>query len=484
MKFTINLEIMDDISNEATLMGTSFENNLYHLDLCISNDVDINKLLSKKNFLIFLKEQLLDIKSFDLIENKEPNKKLALLKEIINSDIDIIENCEYISLEPEFFYYIENNPLMKKTNIHLNNNYSLNDKDLKDAEEKYSKYDNVFFLIEGNTTSISLSDYRKTVKCINEMSTEIKNLNLSPIEQIMYAYDLVRDRVYEDDENSLSTPRDITSVLFGNKIVCVGYANIFEKVLKNLGINVRMYKLDNIDDNKDGHMINIIHIQDKKYDIDGIYYFDLTWDSKLNINDINFLNSYKYFAKSKDEIERYYDELNDDTFNQYNEDIIYEFQEIIEEKGIKKIPQKLARTINSISTFVDGEELIDRIFLKFTNNNTYESVLEKLKKYINLISYNELNIDQLTTILFNVRKIEHEQNPEQFPFNIETFKTIIKNSNWLKKDNVEHNLLEVLTGKKFKPESETDEKIYEYINNFIEQNNLHYLFEERKKSTM
>ena len=46
----------------------------------------------------------------------------------------------------------------------------------------------------------------------------------------MYAYDMVRDKIYaevdENDDKMIS--RNLSTALLGDKIVCLGYANVFK----------------------------------------------------------------------------------------------------------------------------------------------------------------------------------------------------------------------------------------------------------------
>lgn len=257
--------------------------------------------------------------------------------------------------------------------------YNLND--YPTIKEKYQSNPNIYFHIEGNTHLINITDFEKTYNIINNIVSKIQKLNLSPIEQIMYVYDLVRDRVYK--EELITEPpyisRDLTSVLLGNRIVCVGFTNIFNQILENLGITSKKDHLKSIDPNESNHVRNIVYVYDKKYNIEGNYLFDLTLDCKDNIDDNTYLNSYRYFAKTKKEIDRYY-------------------------------PKYQSITITQISnTPID-----------------YKTLLE---------------------VLYNVRKIEHYENKEKYPLDIETITIITYNSHWLLKENDKEHFLNVTFNK-------------------------------------
>ena len=66
----------------------------------------------------------------------------------------------------------------------------------------------------------------------------IKKLHLSPLETVLYVYDLVRERKYQEEgANECHTKsRDLTSVLLGDKIVCAGFVNLFNTILEKLDI--------------------------------------------------------------------------------------------------------------------------------------------------------------------------------------------------------------------------------------------------------
>ena len=205
-------------------------------------------------------------------------------------------------------------PIILYNKIVDENIYNLND--YPTIKEQYKHNSNIYFYIEGNTQPISITEFEKTYNIINNIVSKINKLNLSQLEQIMYVYDLVRDRVYTKE--LITEPpyisRDLTSVLLGNRIVCVGFTKIFNQILQNLGITSKKEHLINLNPNESNHVRNIVYIKDKKYNIEGYYIFDLTLDCKDREFDNSYLNSYRYFAKTKKEIDRYYPKYKSKTF--------------------------------------------------------------------------------------------------------------------------------------------------------------------------
>ena len=134
------------------------------------------------------------------------------------------------------------NPCLIKEIIDKNN--EIKDKELiiqgyfnPNDLEKISNYCNILssysdivkIYLEGNNEYYSLNECYKTLLKVREIGDQIKNLNLSPMETIMYTYDIVRNRVYthEEEDENYSKSRSLSEIIFGDKIVCLGYSNLF-----------------------------------------------------------------------------------------------------------------------------------------------------------------------------------------------------------------------------------------------------------------
>ena len=484
MKFCINLNFLEEDSTEQFLsVISSFDNDDYCcLDLYISPNSSLEQVVSRENILKLLKEHL----ETTMLDIDVTEEQIDLINRLISNHYDILSNCDLITIQPteKTVDFIERNPFMKTVKLYLDGTYAINHEDLDDIDHYFGKYKNIYLHIDGNDREVTIEDYKKTVNAIDEIVNKIKKYNLSPLEQIMYAYDLVRDRVYtsESKEESKTMSRDITSVLLGDKIVCVGYANIFEKVLSNLGINSIMYSIKNLDETKNGHRRNIVHIKDEKYGVDGVYYFDTTWDSKKKDDDNSFLNSYRFFAKLKEDIEAYDHRFTDRTFAGYHEAMCWEFEEIVEEQGIKAVPRQMLRTINEISNFIDGKDLISPILFsnmpqllipEFVRNSfDLEKVMDKLCEYRRLFFDEELSIETFLQVLYNVRKVEYYEDPIKYPFSIETFKSAIINSNWLPEIDYADNFLSCIEGRKRNVRGVSEKKVSTFLEDYSSSHEL------------
>lgn len=437
MNIIINLEVTENKEKTNLIVFyDDFENNAI-IDLSVFKNEDFEKLIEINNFKQLLKEELEIIKSM----NEEMfETSLTAINTLLSLEENLLSKVTEINIETNEItaYYIENNPIIKKCPLSLKDCYAISDLDLSKIDTYFKKMENLKVYIDGNKNPVSITEYQNTVEAINKMVFKIKKYNLSPIEQIMFAYDLVRDRVYiqEEKNENTSVSRDLSSVLSGNKIVCVGFANILDKVLKNLGINSDMVALN--DRNKPtGHMRNVVYVKDDKYKIESLYYLDPTWDSKENENDKSYLFSYKYFCRTKDEMNAL-SILNghhyiDKKFGKFNKDTISELKEIINTNGLKGIPKEMILIFNKLSRFFDGKQILS--LLQIYNlpgipeyleaNFDYDDLFENLYRYQNIVYNDGLQPETFLEILINVRKVEFYDNPDKYPYDINTIKKII-----------------------------------------------------------
>ena len=245
---------------------------------------------------------------------------------------------------------------------------------------------------------------------------------------------LAKEILQEVDENEdKMISRNLTSALLGDKIVCVGYAVIFSTLLNRLGIACDEVFLRQ-PGKKVGHARNVIRIKDDKYNVDGIYYFDPTWNSKKNKFDNNFMFSYRYFALTKeqmDDIDK--GRIVDEDFPYFSNNMAQEFKKQVESVGLKNLPDDFVKSINFMALLVNGDSLFSKILLnpyvpdsmKPNKDNIYESLLEIEKYFIKPIP-----AETLIRVLFNVRKQEYYNNPEKYTFALIDFCKTVACSHW------------------------------------------------------
>lgn len=93
--------------------------------------------------------------------------------------------------------YLNKKVILDNTNISLDK--------YKKVLEEYSREEldkaNITFYYQENNNSITASELYKTSALVSEIANKIKEANLSNIESIMYAYDILKKRLYKLDED-------------------------------------------------------------------------------------------------------------------------------------------------------------------------------------------------------------------------------------------------------------------------------------------
>lgn len=155
--------------------------------------------------------------------------------------------------------------------------------------------DNITICYQDTTSDISVKELYNLSLLVDEITTKINKFNLSTLEKIVYVYDFVKKREYHDCDDKRNS-RDLDKVVKGEDIVCVGYSNLFNAILKSLNINCRA-----LISTKAKHQRSVVYVKDDKYGIDGLYVFDPTWDSKKSDA---YIDNYNYFAMPLKEAEK------------------------------------------------------------------------------------------------------------------------------------------------------------------------------------
>ncbi|MBR6690989.1 MAG: hypothetical protein IKL65_06620 [Bacilli bacterium] len=160
---------------------------------------------------------------------------------------------------------------------------------------KNESYPNLKIYFKNSDECISYKEFYDMHSKLNEIVNFVNHYNLSQLEKIILIYDIVKSNEYkkENSNEDYGISRNLNQILNSNKIVCVGYSNLIDYLLTNLGIKsntmTMRYKNKNV-----GHERNYIYLKDDKYNINGVFFLDATWDSKRNNE---YLDNYRYFLK-------------------------------------------------------------------------------------------------------------------------------------------------------------------------------------------
>ena len=435
----------------------------YSITIEVNDNDDLINLINN--------EEAIDnsIKEFLLYFGKDIKGKEKAFYEN-NSAKDLIKNIAYIEMYfdiDKVIQLIKKNPKLQDKKIVFCKDMEL-DLEVVNKIKNNLNTDNLYFLIDGNNKLIDFGEYSNTVTIIEKIVNEVRMLDLSPIETIMYVYDFVKERVYEDvaDGEDLDNSRDLSKVLLGKKIVCTGYTKIFNAILKRLGFAVHESILDSLEDEA-GHVRSEIYVIDPKYHLDGVYFFDSTWDSKQSEEDENYLYTYCFFAKTKlemDEIDSK-KKLIDIHFPDYNLDIIDEFEDSFKKNGFDKIKESMIRSINHMYLLIKKEMLLGPLITRktspFYNQFKIDNYIEELYEIGEKFN-KPIYADTLLKILYNVRKKEYSINQDKYPFSKEDFYLTVLKSRWIF-ESLNVKLMTAITGKMYDLDDKSKKEYFENL---------------------
>ena len=100
---------------------------------------------------------------------------------------------------------------------------------------------------------------------------------------------MVRDRVYirENVDEWLDESRNLSRIINSSKIVCDGYANLFNAISRKVGIYTEKLCWKSSEFGKPGHASNLCYVNDTIYNIHGVFGVDATFGRNKGSN--NFL---------------------------------------------------------------------------------------------------------------------------------------------------------------------------------------------------
>lgn len=456
MKGIIRINKLDEEYSDHYEIGVAQSQFGYSIGIESDLSEPFKDLVSKNHapqILSSLKEQ------YNMFKNDTSEvgiKTVEFINKCYDKIPELLANAEFVYFPydiKEVAKYLQKNPELNDKKIILSTEFIFDDNFIDEIRDTFSNnVDNLYFIVQGNSNVVCFSECVETLKKLSAIVADVKRFNFSPLEQIMYVYDYVRDREYieegEFDDKSIS--RDLTKALLGERIVCTGFSNIFNAILRKLEIKSNTYDLKG----NPGHTRNIVHVEDSKYGVDGVYFFDTTWDSKCQKTGFKFLDSYKFFCKTKEEIDTFNTlaQITDNKFPYYSSDIVEEFEFMLNNK--QQIPTEYYVSLQYMSKYIYNEDLFHPLLLCGAAKHVLPTSVSSfdIKKVINLSTsaakyFNKkLTADTLLEVLFNVRKIEYYMNPEKYKFDLSTILNIFNISNWDFEISPREKLIETILG--------------------------------------
>ena len=258
---------------------------------------------------------------------------------------------------------------------------------------------NLKISFKNNYKAISFKKFYNMYKFLYEIISFVKHYNLSPLEQVMLVYDIIKSKEYtkeeKDEDGSLS--RSLSKIISSGKIVCDGYANLLNFILDELEIpNKKIYL--SYANKKTRHARNFIYLKDEKYNIDSFFVTDVTFDSKEENE--NYLNNYYYFLRPL-------------RFFGSKEEFIDSPKNL---KLLKMGDDELKQHIDSLESYEVTLTIIElKTFLKEYNIDSFDYKqsdikLENIVKFIKKLFNKSISENTFKNALYKVRKIEYINN--------------------------------------------------------------------------
>lgn len=198
---------------------------------------------------------------------------------------------------------------------------------------------------------------------------------------------------------------------------------VFEQMLKLLDINCYTYHLYG---NRTIHSRSVIHIKDSKYDVDGIYFFDLLWSLKKDDQDDYYKYIYNYFAKTKSYFESLDKEFGlDDYFIGNFGELVDNFYDVALFDSYNEVGDLVIEQINNMSQIADGKSL--NLPEKDYDGDVYQ-IYEKINNY-DLLLEKPISGEIFLEVFLNVLKVKYLEGISD-DLNLEYLKYVFYNSDW------------------------------------------------------
>ena len=294
------------------------ENTMFYKDITLTS---INKELFKNESVINCKT--LDFNKIDKFINKDRNiKKYTITPDgdnfyeikINDNNVDVYFKDVNINNVDDFYNF-----LIKKgfnvnsitMNLYLFKHDSSEEK-VKYTDFDYSKIDKLnektkIIIAYDGYSNCDYSEFKGLVESVKWYKKIITDYDLSPLEKLLFAYDIMKTFPYNENENDKADAREPHRIIETGHIVCVGYVKLLNEILEDLDPNIKFgnfgctcYENDDVTV-RGFHDRGMVRIDDDKYNVHGAYVIDPTWDSvkddekKYYGEDYDALTIYQHF---------------------------------------------------------------------------------------------------------------------------------------------------------------------------------------------
>lgn len=355
----------------------------------IDTDEVVGKYSSREmEYLSFFKDvrvgqyKLSDLLTYNTFHfyNSLSKKELGYLEKYMASNVSIF--FEY----GDFQNIIEIIQKLRNRGIVFNIRELPSEKFFKEFQDLLNLNEKIYIV-----NSMSLDKYIFLNSYLDLMVKDIKESNMSPYEKYLGVYEIVTHfKEYLENTHNTDEARILERVLFNNYIVCKGFAELIVALLDKVGI--RAFDID-VEYYKDSEKVNtldyarltkeqikakegniayhsrvLVRLVDPKYDIDGLFIADPTWDNELVHHYFNYSLLTPY-------------EVSLETEKFYDTDV-----SILNVSSSEEFWEKIRKLSNSLSYFLEFIEKLDYNYFSYLKK-TYDLDTTDLNMLLDIYNY-------------------------------------------------------------------------------------------------
>ena len=284
---TIKPKQVIGISNKRIVLET--------LDKKLLNDYlsKISSSIEEGRFSIYVQDTGLQVELFNNTLNVSDMNELVYFSELFKK-----YGCKIDKI---------NTSIILKSQKYNDDNYI--DRDYNELDNLNRRTPINITYTEDYSETDDYNEFRTLIEALKWYRQLIRENDLSPLEKLTYAYDIMKTYTYNAGNNQYGPDtRRPSRIVSGGDIVCAGYTALLSEILNGLDDNLKtadfsVLCFDNLKslNFKGAHSRSIVRIDDDKYNVHGIYVLDPTWDSvksqgtKTIDSEYDALSLYKYF---------------------------------------------------------------------------------------------------------------------------------------------------------------------------------------------
>ncbi len=372
--------------------------------------------------------------STDILNNKREFNNLEYVGE--NTIVTIQSITTTNTKENVKKYYEDALKIVKKIkSFNKNTQIKIKVEDKKYFDENYlEKFKECSSLIVNyDLEDFSLVSYLNLNEKLNFLIKDIKESNLSPYEKYLKIYDIVKKfKKYKESPEDKTLSRKLSSILDNEYMVCVGFSKLLLELLALVDIEAMNYSTSIYitKENQtvhEGHVRTMVNIKDEKYNINGYYIADSTWDNNLAKDEYTYAHFTFNDMKKSDlplSLNRLDYIFDCTSFEEYCSKMnVYLNKEQLKEKSNKKALIKVVNFIMETLLKLDNE-LYDKLFNKYnelskdSNENDYNEFLTIFGNEIIQKTNKVINEEKLLSAVSYIKNVDSKAFLEEYKANL------------------------------------------------------------------